>query len=203
VGVAAIDRLWAGVGLSSLGRWVSGYPGTQGTTGLAAAFPGLRCAERGEDVAPDCFVATHGAFDAVRHALTLLPASSPVAYAAPGFVMDIAVRRAGHQPVAVPWMLPEPVSVWLDRVEDELVRAGRPCGLVVNFPSNPAGSVAGRRDWERLLGLVDRYEALLVVDDVYGFLDPTTRPDLSGGATSSSRTRCPSGSARRDFAWGT
>ncbi len=51
VGVAAIDRLWAGVGLSSLGRWVSGYPGTQGTTGLAAAFAGLRCAERGEDVA--------------------------------------------------------------------------------------------------------------------------------------------------------
>lgn len=180
VGVAAVDRLWAGVGPSALGRWVSGYPGTQGTTGLAAAFSGLRRAERGEDVAPDCFVATHGAFDAVRHALTVLPPSSPVAYAAPGFVMDIAVRRAGHQPVAVPWLLTEPVSVWLDRVEDELVRAGGRCGLVVNFPSNPAGSIAGRRDWERLLRLVDRYAVLLVVDDVYGFLDPTVRPDLSG-----------------------
>ena len=180
VGVAAVDRLWAGVGPSALGRWVSGYPGTQGTTGLAAAFSGLRRAERGEEVAPDCFVATHGAFDAVRHALTVLPPSSPVAYAAPGFVMDIAVRRAGHQPVAVAWLLTEPVSVWLDRVEDELVRAGRRCGLVVNFPSNPAGSIAGRQDWERLLHLVDRYAVLLVVDDVYGFLDPTVRPDLSG-----------------------
>ena len=179
VGVAAVDRLWAGVGLSALGRWVGGYPGTQGTTGLAAAFSDLRRAERGEDVAPDCFVTTHGAFDAVRHALTLLPPSSPVAYAAPGFVIDIAVRRAGHQPVAVPWMLTEPVSAWLRRVEVGLVSAGRRCGLVVNFPSNPAGSVATRRDWERLLGLVDRYSALLVVDDVYGFLDPTVRPDLS------------------------
>ena len=179
-GVAAIDRLWAGVGLSALGRWVGRYPGTQGTTGLAAAFSDLRRAERSEDVAPDCFVTTHGAFDAVRHALTMLPPSSPVAYAAPGFVIDIAVRRAGHQPVAVPWLLTEPVSAWLSRVEDGLVRAGRRCGLVVNFPSNPAGSIATRRDWERLLGLVDRYAALLVVDDVYGFLDPTVRPDLSG-----------------------
>ena len=180
VGVPAVDRLWAGVGLTTLGRWVSGYPGTQGTTALAAAFAGLRHAERGEHVAPECFVATHGAFDAVRHALTVLPPSSPVAYAAPGFVMDIAVRRAGHQPVAVPWRLPEPVGVWLDRVEDLLVREGRRCGLVVNFPSNPAGSIAGRPDWERLLALVERHRALLVVDDVYGFLDPTTRPELSG-----------------------
>ena len=96
-------------------------------------------------------------------------------YATPGFILDVPIARAGHVPRAIPWRLADPTAVWLDSVEEAAATASRPLGLIVNFPRNPSGALATPNDWERIGYLVERYNILLVVDDVYGFLDPTLR----------------------------
>jgi aspartate/methionine/tyrosine aminotransferase len=175
-GVSALRRLW-NFSLAELdpGRLLGSYPSTQGTWRLAESVQWLRAAERGERVDPYGIVASHGGLDALCHALAPLPAASPVFYATPGWLFQIPVVRAGHRPCPLPWRLEDPVEVWLDLVEKKVAGCAGPAGLIVNFPRNPSGTLARAGDWDRLADLVTRYDMLLVVDDVYGFEDPSSR----------------------------
>lgn len=175
-GFSALRRLWSH-SLDTLdpGRLLGSYPSTQGTWRLAESVQRLRATERDEQVDPYGIVATHGGLDALCHALAPLPASSPVFYATPGWLFQIPVIRAGHRPCPLPWRLQDPVGVWLDRVEKQVADCPGPAGLIVNFPRNPSGTLATTEDWVRLAELVARHDLLLVVDDVYGFEDPSPR----------------------------
>lgn len=158
---------------------VARYPGTQGSERFAEAVVRLRRYERDEEIDGSLVVATHGGMDALCHALAALPPGSPVVHPTPGWVFGIPVQRAGHFPVALPWALREPFSTWLDRLEHWLATT-RPTSVavLVNSPRNPSGAPTTAVDWARLVELSNRFDAWLVIDDVYGFQDPTDRRAL-------------------------
>lgn len=174
-GFPVLERLWADVGkdAAALVHEVDAYPGTQGSYPLLVALAGLWESERGALAEPEEFVATHGALDAIGHALTTIPSGSPVFFGVPGFDYRLPIARAGCQPMPVHQPVGSDPSAFYDTVERGL--ASTPHGsaaIIVCVPSNPGGEQPTDSEWGRLRSLARRHGALLVVDDIYRFTGP-------------------------------
>lgn len=181
-GFPALTNLWKGLEADGAGllRGLDGYPGTQGPLGLLEALAELWESERGAPADPRHFVATHGALDAIGHALATLPAGSPVIFAVPGFDYRLAIARVGCLPVPLLWPVGRGLSEFNDSLEAQLPKVGRCAAIIVCLPSNPGGVVAATAEWERLRTLAARNGALLVVDDLYRFTGARTDGDVEG-----------------------
>jgi len=78
-----------------------------------------------------------------------------------------AVELAGGRAVRVPLTLPD-FRIDFDRLGAALTPRSRL--LVVNTPHNPSGTLLGEADWQRLSGLLERTDTLLLSDEVYKHL---------------------------------
>jgi aspartate/methionine/tyrosine aminotransferase len=184
VGVPAVDALWDAVRQ----EWspnVGDDP--RAVTRFADAVCELVAAEDGAPIDPASVVATHGARNALCHALVSLEPHAPVYYPATDGGAAIAILRSGHRPSALAWDISASVGDLLAAIP----RHGR-AGLVLHFPSKPSGGVPTSGDWDAIIGLAERN--LVVIDDVYGFLDAMPRPigafiDAGGVVVNSLRIR--------------
>jgi len=180
-GVPALKRLWdeVGEGADALVQQLDAYPGTQGPYPFLVALADLWERERDTIAEPEEFVATHGALDAIGHALTTIPAGSRVLFTVPGFDYRLAIARAGCRPVPVHWPIGSDLSAFIDAVDIELVDAPRGgAAIIMCLPSNPGGDLPGDVEWNRLRLLARRHGALLIVDDIYRFTGPCIGDNL-------------------------
>jgi aspartate/methionine/tyrosine aminotransferase len=167
--VDALRALWGDVHAGGWNFELGDYPGTQGTVAFAQAVADLVAAECGESVEPTSVLATHGALDAIAHALGGIERGSRAAFATPGFPVSLAIFRAGLEPMPIRWRPHESLTAFLDRLEGH---RERPAAVVLSLPSNPAGTVATLAEWTRLVTIAES-GTRVVVDAVYRFLDPS------------------------------
>lgn len=170
-GVPGLRRLWrsAGEERSSLMLGLDHYPGTQGPHSLLEALAELWETERGGAAAAENFVLTHGALDAVGHALATMPAGSPVLFAVPGFDYRLAIARARCRAVPLAWSPGSGLGAFIDVLSGALAKTERPAAIIACIPSNPGGIAASPAEWERLRELTRCNGAVLIVDDLYRF----------------------------------
>jgi aspartate/methionine/tyrosine aminotransferase len=182
--IPSLARLWGRVAdqAPNLLFGVDSYPGTQGPHSLLERLAELWAEERGSTAAPEDFVATHGALDAVGHALACVPAGSPVFFAVPGFDYRLAIARARCRAVPIAWPHGAGLDTFIAALAERLAATDRQAAIIACIPSNPGGISASPAEWERLRELVQRRRAVLIVDDLYRFtssaLDYLDDPDF-------------------------
>ncbi len=172
--VPSLTRLWRGVAehAPQLLLGVDSYPGTQGSHALLERLAELWTEERGSTAHPEHFVATHGALDAVGHALACVPHGSPVFFAVPGFDYRLAIARARCRAMPIAWPHGAGLGTFIDALDEALSATGGTAAIIACIPSNPGGISANLAEWERLRALVRRHRAVLIVDDLYRFTSP-------------------------------
>jgi aspartate/methionine/tyrosine aminotransferase len=177
-GVPALDNLWNGLELSTVTLGLSEYPMTQGPADLRTEFARVFEAETLSAADSDCFVATHGALDALGHVLAA-DGIRRVIYPMPGFDVGVAARRSSVPTHPVPWDIGGTISELLDQLDRALDRRHGGDAIVVNFPSNPSGASPTEAEWWDLISLADDAGAILVIDDVYRFSGPVSVRPIS------------------------
>lgn len=77
------------------------------------------------------------------------------------------IDRLGGQPVTVPVDADGVIDV------EAVAEAAGPetAAILINTPNNPTGATYGRQTLERLVGLAEAHDALLISDETYGHLD--------------------------------
>ena len=188
-GVPALDQLWSCIAREVGGELVRAGDGPQndpvqvagdglvaaqvGAVRFAHAVAGLMGSESRAPIDPARVVPTHGARNGLCHALVTLPADAPVYFPAVDPSAAVAILRSGHRPVPLAGRTGASVAEMLEGIR-RLPRGRGGAGLVLHFPSKPAGVTPTAGEWEEVVALSDRF--LVVLDDVYGFLDPCPRP---------------------------
>lgn len=177
--VLGLSVLTEDLSVAAITGTLGSYPGTQGNEELRGELSALSRDEDGSTVPPECIVVTHGALDALAHALRGA-APRRVIYPTPGFDVGLAAARMQLPAVAIAWGIDRPVSDLLEGLAKALASGPGNEAVVVNFPSNPGGAEPSDDEWTELVDLTDQFGASLVVDDVYRFTtEPTPRPRLS------------------------
>ena len=178
---SALTDLWSDLDQPDPMSGLADYPTTQGPERLRIAFANLMEAEGSDLQDPDTFVATHGALDAIGHALRSINPDR-ILFPSPGFDMAIAANRTSGTCEPIRWGPGGSVQELLDALCIAL-RSGDPgkTAVVVNFPANPSGATPTETEWITLVELTAEMDAYLIVDDVYRFSGPPTqRPSTSG-----------------------
>ncbi|HCO09135.1 MAG TPA: aminotransferase class V-fold PLP-dependent enzyme [Acinetobacter ursingii] len=80
---------------------------------------------------------------------------------------DPAVRVAGGVPVHIALDAPEFKVDW-DKVAAQI--SSRTRMIIVNTPHNPTGTIWSYQDWQQLIALVEKYDLLVLSDEVYEHL---------------------------------
>ena len=80
---------------------------------------------------------------------------------------DPAVRVAGGVPVHIALDAPEFKVDW-DKVAAQI--SSRTRMIIVNTPHNPTGTIWSYQDWKQLIALVEKYDLLVLSDEVYEHL---------------------------------
>ncbi|MFW1906595.1 methionine aminotransferase [Acinetobacter ursingii] len=80
---------------------------------------------------------------------------------------DPAVRVAGGVPVHIALDSPEFKVDW-DKVAAQI--SSRTRMIIVNTPHNPTGTIWSYQDWQQLIALVEKYDLLVLSDEVYEHL---------------------------------
>ena len=80
---------------------------------------------------------------------------------------DPAVRVAGGVPVHIALDAPEFKVDW-DKVAAQI--SSRTRMIIVNTPHNPTGTIWLYQDWQQLIALVEKYDLLVLSDEVYEHL---------------------------------
>jgi N-succinyldiaminopimelate aminotransferase len=92
------------------------------------------------------------------------------------------VQMAGGTPVYVP-LLPQADGQW--RLDDDALKAAfgdKTKAIIINTPHNPTGKVFSAAELDAIIALAERYDALIVSDEVYEYIafrpliSPASRP---------------------------
>jgi N-succinyldiaminopimelate aminotransferase len=142
------------------------YPPMAGVPELRAALSAFYAQEQGLALAPECFVVTSGATEALAAAiLTVVRPGDEVLVFAPSYDLYAPmIRRAGAMPVFVPLAPPD----WRYRNEDIAARiTPRTAALILNDPLNPTGSVASTAELAMLAQLCVAHDLVAICDEVW------------------------------------
>ena len=142
------------------------YPPMLGVPELRAALSGFYAREQGLALAPESFVVTSGATEALAAAiLTVVRPGDEVLVFAPSYDLYAPmVRRAGAEPVFVPLMPPE----WCYRRDEIAARiTPRTAAMILNDPLNPTGSVASPAELALLAELCTAHDLVAICDEVW------------------------------------
>jgi aspartate/methionine/tyrosine aminotransferase len=175
-GFPELGRLWEDLTVEEILADIGHYPGTQGPQACLIALSELWRLELRREVDPECFVLTHGALDALGHAIACVPPEAAVIFPEPGFGFGIAVERMGRCPVPVHWPPGESTADYLSKVRDNLKGLRVPSAVIASFPANPSGTCATSQELAELAATADEFGALLIIDDVYRFLHAPSVP---------------------------
>lgn len=155
------------------------YPQTVGTPEFRKAVCEFLKRRRGLDYQPDQIIATIGASEALRSAMSALISSGDVVIVptpAFGFYETIA-HQLGAQVVRIDTsrsdfkLSPETLNRTLAALEDVNTL------LVLNYPNNPTGVNPTRAEIKALADVVARHKAAVISDEVYALIaydEPTT-----------------------------
>ena len=144
----------------------SQYPPMPGVPELRAALARFYGEGQGLALAPENFIVTSGATEALAAAiLTVVKPGDEVLLFAPTYDMyGPMVRRAGGVPVFVPLSPPE----WRYCREDIAARISpRTTAMIVNDPLNPTGSVASAAELAMLAQLCSAHDLIAICDEVW------------------------------------
>ncbi|MFC3174232.1 aminotransferase [Novosphingobium bradum] len=142
------------------------YPPSAGLPELRAALAAFYRRRQGLPLAPDQFVVTSGATEAVAAAiLAVVTPGDEVLVFAPAFDLYAPiVRRAGGTPVFVPLHPPH----WTyDREAIATRITPRTRALIFNDPLNPTGSVASAAELAMLAQLCAAHDLVAICDEVW------------------------------------
>ena len=178
---SALTELWSDLDQSDPIIALMDYPTTQGPERLRIAFAHLMETEGSDLQDPDTFVATHGALDAIGHALRSINPDR-ILFPSPGFDIAIAASRTSGTCEPVRWGPDGSIQELLDALRIAL-KSGDPdkTAVVVNFPANPSGATPTETEWTALVQLTAEMNAYLIVDDVYRFSGPPAQRPSTGG----------------------
>jgi aspartate/methionine/tyrosine aminotransferase len=163
-------RLWDALTIDEVLASIGRYPGTQGPALCLDALTDLWRVELDHEVDPHCFVLTHGALDALGHAVGVLPEDGVVLFPEPGFGFHFAIERMGRRALPISWIPGDSVDEYIEKVRDILKTTSAPSAVIASFPSNPSGECGTVDDLLNLNALTEDFGTLLIVDDVYRFL---------------------------------
>lgn len=146
----------------------------KGLTGytMNLGFPELRSAislkfknENNFSVSPDEVIVTSGASEALHLALqALVDKGNEVLIPDPGFLSYFTLARiAGGKVVGIP--LSDDLTVTPEKVNELINPSTRV--LILNSPSNPAGSVGTKEDIRGLAEIADDNDITIISDEVY------------------------------------
>lgn len=142
------------------------YPPSAGLPELREALSQFYARTQQLALAPDAFVITSGATEALAAAiLAVVSPGDEVLLFAPCYDLYAPfVRRAGGVPVIVPL---QPPSWSYDRVAIASRITPRTTALILNDPLNPTGSVASQDDLAMLAGLCTSHGLVALCDEVW------------------------------------
>ena len=109
--------------------------------------------------------ATIGLFAAIQ--ATIHPGDEVIIFDPSYDSYDPAVRVAGGVPVHIALDAPEFKVDW-DKVAAQI--SSRTRMIIVNTPHNPTGTIWSYQDWQQLIALVEKYDLLVLSDEVYEHL---------------------------------
>jgi aspartate/methionine/tyrosine aminotransferase len=144
----------------------SQYPPMAGLPELRAALAGFYQRAQGLELAPENYIVTSGATEALTAAiLAVVREGDEVLLFAPSYDLYAPmVRRAGGVPVFVPLRPPH----WrYERAEVAARITSRTAALILNDPLNPTGSVASADELAMLAGLCAEHDLIAICDEVW------------------------------------
>jgi aspartate/methionine/tyrosine aminotransferase len=144
----------------------SQYPPMAGLPELRAALAGFYQRAQGLELAPENYIVTSGATEALTAAiLAVVQEGDEVLLFAPSYDLYAPmVRRAGGVPVFVPLRPPH----WrYERAEVAARITSRTAALILNDPLNPTGSVASADELAMLAGLCAEHDLIAICDEVW------------------------------------
>ncbi len=151
--------------IDAVNKGFTGYTSNLGIPELREAL--CRKFEQENDfaVAPDEVIVTSGASEALHLALSaLVDPGNEVMIPDPGFVSYSALAKmAGGKVVAIP--LGEELTLEPDTVNESITSKTRV--LILNSPSNPAGTVQKREEIKGLAEIAEDRDITIVSDEVY------------------------------------
>ncbi len=109
--------------------------------------------------------ATIGLFAAIQ--ATIHPSDEVIIFDPSYDSYDPAVRVAGGVPIHIALDAPEFKVDW-DKVAAQI--SSRTRMIIVNTPHNPTGTIWSYQDWQQLIALVEKYDLLVLSDEVYEHL---------------------------------
>lgn len=155
-----------------------GYTETRGDPGLRADIARLYPGAGPSGLGPEGVFVHAGAEEAILNlCMAVLGRGDHVVVNHPCYQSLAEIPRALGCAVS-PWSLREEGGRWaLDPDELERLLRARTRLVVLNMPHNPTGALMGRDDFARVVELCRKAGALLLVDEVYRYLerDPARR----------------------------
>jgi aspartate aminotransferase len=159
---------------------VSRYTVVSGTAEVRKAIVDRHAADFGSNYSPDEAVFTTGGKLALFNAIeVLVDHGDEVILPVPYWVSykDI-IQFAGGTPVYLETQESENFRITADAIERAITP--RTKAIILNSPSNPAGSVIARRDLERIVELAHRRGIYLLLDECYIYLQFQEVPFSAG-----------------------
>ncbi|MFC3593943.1 aminotransferase class I/II-fold pyridoxal phosphate-dependent enzyme [Novosphingobium piscinae] len=142
------------------------YPPMAGVPELRAALADFYRRHQGLDLAPDSYVVTSGATEALTAAILAVvrPGDEVLLFAPTYDLYAPMVRRAGAIPVFVRLSPP----LWrYERAQIEAAITPRTAAMIVNDPLNPTGSVASAEELADLAALCAAHDLVAICDEVW------------------------------------
>lgn len=145
----------------------TGYTHSLGILPLREGIAAYYEREYGVSVHPECIVVTNGSSPGLVMALAALcETGDTVITADPAYACyENAIRFAGGKVARIPAAEEEGFQLAPEAVAGAASRGAR--AVLINSPSNPAGTLIGRKAMHRLAAVADRAGASLVSDEIY------------------------------------
>lgn len=154
------------------------YPPMAGVPELRGALAAFYARTQGLELAPEQFVVTSGATEALTAAIfaVVSPGSEVLLFAPSYDLYAPMVRRAGGVPVFVDLHPPH----WrYDRAAIAALITDRTVAMIVNDPLNPTGSVASAAELADLAALCVAHDLIAICDEVWETVRFDGRPHRS------------------------
>ncbi len=162
---------------AAMDRGETKYPPAQGTVALRNAIRNRFQRDYGHDYQLSQIIVSTGAKQVIYNALAAsLNEADEVIIPAPFWVSypDMVIVNGGR-PVTVPTSSADGYKLTPEKLEQAITP--RTKWLLLNSPSNPAGTVYSRDELKRLAAVLERHpDVWLMTDDIYGQLNFTGEP---------------------------
>ncbi len=146
------------------------YLPPQGLKELREAIAEDEKKTKGLAVSPDEVIVTPGAKPMIFYAiLAFVDPDDEVIYPDPGYTSYRSmIRLAGGRPVPIELREDEDFALDIRRLE-RLISA-KTKAIIINTPHNPTGSILTIKDLEGLAAIADKYDLMVISDEVYSKL---------------------------------